>query len=195
MADQQADPMTRFEALFARAGQQAPFDHTVMTLATVDGAGRPSARMVLLHGLDARGFVFFTNYESRKGRDIDANPNAALCFYWPWLDEQVRVEGRLTKIDTAESDAYFSTRPRGKQVGAWASEQSRPLDSRETLERRCQEVDAAYAGQDVSRPPFWGGYRLVPDCIEFWKAGDHRLHDRFRYTRAGDAWSVQRLYP
>jgi len=190
-----ADPIGRFDALFRRAGDRAPFDHTAMALATSDETGRVAVRIVLLHGLDARGFVFFTNYESRKSQDIDANAQAALCFYWPWLDEQVRVEGRLAKIDAAESDAYFATRPRGKQVGAWASEQSRPLASRAELEQRCGAIDRRYAGQPVPRPPHWGGYRLVPDRLEFWKAGDDRLHDRFLYSRDGEGWRVERLYP
>jgi pyridoxamine 5'-phosphate oxidase len=189
------DPMEAFARVFARAGERAPFDHTAMSLATADGGGRLGVRMVLLHGLDARGFVFFTNYESRKGRDIEANAQAALCFYWPWLDEQVRVEGRLVQIDGAESDAYFATRPRGKQVGAWASAQSRPLASRAELEARCAEIEQRYAGRDVPRPPFWGGFRLVPDRIEFWKAGESRLHDRFQYTREGDVWRQERLSP
>jgi pyridoxamine 5'-phosphate oxidase len=189
------DPLERFERLFARAGIAAPYDHTVMALATADRSGRVAVRMVLLHGLDARGLVFFTNYDSRKGQDIGANPQGAVCFYWPWLDEQVRVEGRLVKIDEVESDAYFATRPRGKQVGAWASAQSRPLASRAELEARCTDTDRQYEGQPVPRPPFWGGFRLVPDRIEFWKAGDSRLHDRFLYTREGETWTVERLSP
>jgi pyridoxamine 5'-phosphate oxidase len=189
------DPLLAFEGLFARAGTNAPFDHTVMALATADASGRLAVRMVLLHGLDTRGLVFFTNYDSRKGRDIAANPHAALCFYWPWIDEQVRIEGQLTKIDPAESDAYFATRPRGKQIGAWASAQSEPLASRQDLEARFAAIDERYEGQVVPRPPFWGGFRLVPERIEFWKAGADRLHDRFLYTRAGDRWTMQRLNP
>jgi pyridoxamine 5'-phosphate oxidase len=193
--EQYADPMAAFEAVFAQAGDGAPFDHTAMTLATVDAGGRPGARVVLLHGLDRRGFVFFTNYESRKGRDITANPQAALCFYWPWLDRQVRIEGRLTRIDGAESDAYFATRPRGKQAGAWASEQSRPLASRDALDAACREIEARHAGGDIPRPPFWGGYRLAPDRIEFWKAGGSRLHDRFLFTKTNEGWTRERLAP
>jgi pyridoxamine 5'-phosphate oxidase len=193
--EQFADPMEAFEAVYARAADGAPFDPTAMTLATADGQGRPGARVVLLHGLDARGFVFFTNYESRKGRDIDDNPQAALCFYWPWIDQQVRIEGRLARIDAAESDAYFATRPRGKQAGAWASAQSRPLASREVLDAACAEIDARYAGRDIPRPPFWGGLRLTPDRIEFWRAGEYRLHDRFLFTRNGAGWTRERLAP
>jgi pyridoxamine 5'-phosphate oxidase len=187
--------MEAFERAFARAAQGAPFDHTAVVLATADPSGRVSARMVLLHGLDTRGFVFYTNYDSRKAHDIAANPRASLCFYWPWLDEQVRVEGGLAKIDEAESDAYFATRPRGKQIGAWASAQSRPLASRSELEDRCVHIERRYAGQPVPRPPFWGGYRLVPDRIEFWKAGENRLHDRILYTRHVQTWIVERLNP
>jgi pyridoxamine 5'-phosphate oxidase len=190
-----SDPLEAFERLFARAAAGAPFDHTAMALATADPSGRVSVRIVLLHGLDARGLVFFTNYDSRKGRDIEANAQAALCFYWPWLDEQVRFEGRLGRLERDESDAYFATRPRGKQVGAWASAQSQPLASREELEARCAEIDRRYHGQPVPRPPFWGGYRLTPDRIEFWKAGDSRLHDRFLYTREEGGWRVERLNP
>jgi pyridoxamine 5'-phosphate oxidase len=190
------DPITRFSELFARAGTDAPFDHTAMSLGTCDAGGRPSVRIVLLHGFDARGFVFFTNYESRKGADIAANPRGALTFYWPWLGEQVRAEGTLAAIAPEESDAYFASRVRGRQVGAWASPQSRPIASRAALEDRVAEVAARFAGRDVPRPPFWGGYRLTPATIEFWKDGKDRLHDRFLYTRQGDgAWAVERLSP
>jgi len=191
----QQDPIEAFAQCYARAGANAPFDHTAMALATADAGGRVAVRIVLLHGLDARGLVFFTNYDSRKGRDIAANPQAALCFYWPWLDQQVRFEGRLERIHPAESDAYFSTRPRGKQVGAWASPQSRPLASRAELEARCAEIDRRHEGTAIPRPPFWGGFRLVPDRIEFWNAGENRLHDRFLYTRTAGAWTMERLGP
>ncbi len=189
------DPIARFEELFELAGRNPPFDHTVMALATVDPDGQPSCRMVLLHGHDARGFCFYTNYESRKARAIDANPAAALCLYWPWLDQQVRIEGRLERLSAGESDAYFASRPRGRQLGAWASMQSRPLDSRDALAREVAEVEARYAGGPIPRPAYWGGYRLVPERIEFWKADDDRLHDRFLYTRSGEGWEMQRLYP
>ncbi|HEY8550737.1 MAG TPA: pyridoxamine 5'-phosphate oxidase [Vicinamibacterales bacterium] len=190
------DPLARFQALLERAGTDAPFDHTAMALATVNQAGQPSVRMVLLHGFDPRGFVFYTNYESRKARELETTRRAALCFYWPWIEEQARIEGEVARIGEAESDAYFATRPRGKQVGAWASLQSQPLDSRATLEARVAEIEARFAGREVPRPPNWGGYRLAPERIEFWRAGEHRLHDRFLYTRdAAGTWTMTRLYP
>jgi pyridoxamine 5'-phosphate oxidase len=189
------DPIARFEEIFARASVSPPMDHTAMSLATSTPAGKPSVRIVLLHGLDARGFVFYTNYEGRKGAELEANPSAALCFYWPWLDEQVRVEGQVTRLSDAESDAYFASRPRGKQIGAWASMQSRPLASREVLVDRVADVEARFAGRDVPRPPFWGGFRIAPERIEFWRAGEFRLHDREVYVREGDGWRIERLYP
>jgi pyridoxamine 5'-phosphate oxidase len=190
-----ADPIAAFETLLALASVDAPFDHTVTALATADERGRPSVRMVLLHGFDARGFVFFTNYESRKALDLASNARGALAFYWPWLDQQVRAEGAIERITAEESDAYFATRPRGKQIGAWASDQSRPLSSRADLETRCAAVELRFAGRDVPRPPFWGGFRLIPDSMEFWKAGPDRLHDRFLYRKEGGAWRAERLYP
>ncbi len=194
--DVMADPIQRFEDAFARAARNAPADHTAFSLATADRAtGRPAVRIVLLHGFDARGFVFYTNYEGRKATDLEGNPQAALAFYWPWLDEQVRAEGMITRIEPEESDAYFASRARAKQIGAWASEQSRPLSSREDLLKRYVEVEARYAGKTVPRPPFWGGYRLSPDRMEFWHAGDSRLHDRWLYLREGDGWRMTRLYP
>jgi pyridoxamine 5'-phosphate oxidase len=189
------DPIARFTALFARAAADAPFDHTAMMLGTCGADGQPSVRVVLLHGLDARGFCFFTNYESRKGDEIAVNPRGALTFYWPWLKEQVRVEGPLTKLKPEESDAYFASRERGRQVGAWASAQSRPVASREALMAQVAEVDARFAGKAVPRPPHWGGYRLAPRTIEFWIDGAFRLHDRFSYVREGDTWTMTRLSP
>ena len=169
-------PLVRFGQLFARAAHEAPFDHTAAALATAAPDAQPSVRMVLVRDMDERGFVFFTNFRSRKGRDLDANPVAALCFYWPWIDEQVRVEGRVSRLAAGESDAYFASRPRGSQIGAWASRQSEPLSSREELEARWRETKERFEGQVVPRPAEWGGYRLVPDRIEFWKAGEFRLH-------------------
>jgi pyridoxamine 5'-phosphate oxidase len=192
------NPFDRFAVAFARAQAQArpPVDDaTVMALATADAAGRPSVRIVLLHGFDTRGFVFYTNYEGRKGTELDANPHAALCFYWPWLDEQVRAEGAVTRIAKDESDAYFASRPRGKQIGAWASQQSRKLASRDVLIQQCEEIEQRFDGEPVPRPSFWGGYRLSPSRVEFWKAGESRLHDRMLYVKEGESWTLQRLYP
>ena len=189
-----ADPIARFQSVFARAAEEAPFDPVAVTLATVSADGRPSVRVVLLRRVDERGFGFFTNYQSRKGRELLANPHAALCAYWPWLDEQVRVEGRVHMVEAAESDEYFAGRPRGSQVGAWASPQSEPL-AREELEAKYRAVDAEYEGRTIPRPPFWGGYRLVPDRIEFWRAGSYRLHERVLYVRDAGTWRTEILAP
>jgi pyridoxamine 5'-phosphate oxidase len=189
------DPFARFATLFARAAADAPYDHTAMSLGTSGADGQPAVRIVLLHGFDERGFTFYTNYESRKGQDIAANARAALTFYWPWLNEQVRAEGTLARLAPDESDAYFATRERGRQLGAWASAQSRPIASREALMDAVAEVEARFAGRDVPRPPHWGGFRLTPSRIEFWKDGAFRLHDRFLYVRARGGWSVTRLSP
>jgi pyridoxamine 5'-phosphate oxidase len=189
------DPLARFIDLFERAAHDAPFDYTAASLATSTPQGTPAVRVVLVRHVDARGFAFFTNYDSEKGRELAANPVAALCFYWPWIDEQVRATGGVSRVTDEESDAYFATRPRGSQVGAWASRQSEPLASRDELEARVREVERQFEGREIPRPPNWGGYRLTPDRIEFWRAGDFRLHDRWLYTRAGAAWSVVTLYP
>jgi pyridoxamine 5'-phosphate oxidase len=190
----EADPIALFQTLFEKAKRQEPHDATAMTLATADVQGRPSARMVLLKGVDARGFTFFTNHDSRKGRDLLVNPSAALCLHWPASELQVRVEGRVEQVSGEESDAYFATRPRDSQLGAWASQQSAPLASREALVARVAELEARYPTV-VPRPPFWGGYRVVPAAIEIWQAGAARLHDRFRYTRAPEGWTMERLNP
>lgn len=192
------DPLVAFAQLFARASTTAPpppADATAVALATATPGGHPSVRIVLLRHFDPSGFVFFTNYTSRKAGELEANPRAALCFYWYWVEEQVRVEGSVARVTDDESDAYFATRPRGSQVGAWASRQSQPLASRVFLEARYHEREAEFAGRDVPRPPFWGGYRLVADRIEFWRAGTYRLHDRLVYTREGQAWRTERLFP
>jgi pyridoxamine 5'-phosphate oxidase len=189
-----ADPITEFLNAMQRA-EAHKVDTAPMTLATVDAQGQPSARVVLLRGVDARGFAFFTNYDSRKGRELDGNPRAALCIHWITLDEQIRVEGRAERLSDAESDAYFASRPRGSQLGAWASDQSRILPSRETLEEKYREVERRFDRQAVERPPFWGGYRVVPDRIEFWYGRPDRLHDRVVYIRENGSWTIERLYP
>lgn len=166
-----------------------------MTLATATRDGHPSARMVLLKGFDARGFVFYTNYESRKGGELEQNPQAALVFFWVELERQVRVEGRVERAAPAESDAYFASRPLGSQIGAWASAQSRVIAGREPLERRTAELEDEYAGREVPRPSQWGGYRVVPHVIEFWQGRPSRLHDRLRYRQKDGGWIVERLSP
>ena len=189
-----ADPITEFQNAVERA-KAHQVDTAPVVLATTDAAGRPSARLVLLRGADARGFVFFTNYNSRKGRELAGNPHAALCFYWASLDEQIRVEGRVERVSDHESDAYFAGRPRGSQLGAWASDQSEVLPSRETLEEKYREIERRFEGQTVERPAFWGGFRLTPVRIEFWYGRPDRLHDRVVYVREGSAWRIERLYP
>jgi pyridoxamine 5'-phosphate oxidase len=176
-------------------GGAAPVDVNAMTLATVDREGRPSARVVLLKGVDERGFIFYTNYESRKGQELAANPKAALVFYWPDLERQVCVTGEIQKLPSAESDAYFRSRPRGSNIGAWASNQSQTVPDRAALEAKWRHFEAQYAGKDVPRPPHWGGYVLAPERIEFWQGRLNRLHDRFRYTREGGSWTIERLSP
>ena len=191
------DPIDKFLADWERARGAAPdgYDPTAVALASADVHGRPSVRMVLLKGADQGGFVFFTNYASRKGRELDANPHGALCFFWPWLKLQVRVEGTVERAADAESDEYFASRPRGSQVGAWASRQSEPIASRKALEIRFAEAEARFEGHPVPRPPFWGGFRLVPDRIEFWEEHAFRLHDRQAFTRVGNGWTEERLQP
>lgn len=189
------DPIVRFQEILARASHEAPFDPIALSLATSTSDGRPSCRIVLLHQVDARGFVFHTNYGGRKSREIESNPHAALCAYWPWIDEQVRIEGMVGRVSEKESDGYFAVRPRGSQIGAWASQQSEPLESREHLLTRVRELESKFEGKDVPRPDAWGGYRLRPLRIEFWKAGEFRLHDREMYEKDGEAWTVKRLYP
>jgi pyridoxamine 5'-phosphate oxidase len=191
------DPVAAFLSLWERVKETVPagFDPAAAALATATVDGRPSVRTVLLRGVTARGFQFFTNYGSRKARELDANPRASLCFHWHWLDEQVRVEGTTERTTAEESDAYFATRPRGSQLGAWASRQSEPLASRAALEARYHDLERQYDGGIVPRPAFWGGYTLVPVRIEFWRAGEFRLHHRVAYTRADDRWTAERLYP
>ncbi len=184
-----------YKALLMASGAE-PLDLTAMTLATVDKQGRPSARVVLLKGVDPRGFVFYTNYESRKGQELAANPNASLVFYWPDQERQVCIAGEVGKLPPAESDAYFKTRPRGSRLAAWASHQSAPVKDRAALEGQWKQMEAQYAGQEIPRPPFWGGYLLSPARIEFWQGRPNRLHDRFRYSLQPDkTWRMERLSP
>jgi len=189
-----ANPITEFLNAKERA-EHRQVDTAPVALATVDGFGRPSVRMVLLRGADERGFVFHTNYHSRKARELDQNPHAALCIHWHSLEEQIRIEGRVERLSDSESDEYFANRPRGSQLGAWASSQSAVLPSRETLEEEYRETERRFEGQEVPRPPFWGGYRLIPERIEFWFGRPDRLHDRLLYVRESDSWTIERLYP
>jgi pyridoxamine 5'-phosphate oxidase len=195
-ADLLPDPIALAQRWFADAQAAEIEQHDAMTLASATPDGRPSARAVLLKGIDARGFAFFTNYESRKARELDANPYAALVLLWVPLQRQLRATGRVERLSDEESDAYFATRPRGSQLGAWASPQSRPLPERAQLEERWAVLDARYGGGVVPRPPHWGGYRVVPDEIEVWQGRANRLHDRFAYVRSQDGgWTHQRLAP
>lgn len=190
------DPFQQFRRWHELARAAALHEPDAVALATATPDGKPSLRMVLLRGFDERGFVFFTNYQSRKGRELAQNPWAALTFWWPELRRQVRIEGWVEMVSTRESDEYFHSRPRGSRLAAWASAQSQLIAGREELDRRYAEVAAEYAGREPPRPPFWGGYRLVPTCVEFWQARENRLHDRLRYRRGEDGgWVVERLQP
>ena len=190
-----SDPIATFTAWLGEAEASEPRDATAMTLATVGADGMPSARMVLLKGVDERGFVFYTNLESRKGRQLLAHPKAALVFYWKSVNRQVRVEGEVSPVSEAEAEAYFASRPRDSRIGAWASTQSRPLESRFALEKRVAEYALKYPVGAVPRPPYWSGFRIVPRLIEFWQEGTFRLHDRLVYHREGESWRTERLYP
>jgi pyridoxamine 5'-phosphate oxidase len=189
------DPDALFEEWLAEAVQSEPNDPTAMALATADSDGRPSLRMVLLKGHDARGFVFYTNRQSRKGADLDANPNAALLFHWKSLRRQVRIEGTVRSVGDHEADAYFATRARDSQLGAWASDQSRPMVDRGTFEARYQEMKARFEGADVPRPPHWSGYQVRAERIEFWNDRAFRLHERRLFVRSGNGWEESLLYP
>jgi pyridoxamine 5'-phosphate oxidase len=189
------DPFPLFDEWYREARQAGLYLPEAMTLATADEDGVPSARLVLLKGHDERGFVFFSNYESRKAGELAVNPRAALAIHWPILQRQVRIEGTVERITPEESFEYFRTRPRGSRIGAWASPQSRVIPDRSELETRVAEFDARFPGDDVPLPPYWGGYRVRPQRIEFWQGRASRLHDRFRFSRKVDGWAVDRLAP
>ncbi|MES2420496.1 MAG: pyridoxamine 5'-phosphate oxidase [Pseudomonadota bacterium] len=189
------DPFTLFDSWYAEAKQSEPNDPNAVALATADAEGRPSVRMVLLKGHGPDGFVIYTNRESRKAGELAVNPQGALLFHWKSLRRQIRIEGPVSWATDEESDAYFASRGRDSQLGAWASEQSRPLDSRDTFEQRFGEMTAKFEGQDVPRPPHWGGYRVTPTRIEFWQDRAHRLHERRLFTRQDGAWSEGLLFP
>ncbi len=194
-ADVDPDPLRQFARWFEDARRAELLEPNAMTLATASPDGEPSARIVLLKAADERGFSFFTDYRSRKGRDLEANPRAALVFHWGELERQVRVSGTVTRVPRKESDAYFQSRPRGSRLGAWTSHQSSVIATREALEAGLQEVAARFDGADVPLPPHWGGFRVRPDAIEFWQGRENRLHDRILYLREGGTWRISRLSP
>jgi pyridoxamine 5'-phosphate oxidase len=195
-ADLASDPIEQFRLWFGVALASNLPEPNAMTVATATPGGRPSARTVLLKGFDERGFVFYTNYRSRKGRELAANPQAALVFYWPELERQIRIEGQIERVSPEESDAYFHSRPQGSQLGAVVSQQSEVIPDRHVLEKRMQELTARYRDQNIPRPAHWGGYRLRPEVIEFWQGRPSRLHDRLRYRKYDDGrWIVERLSP
>ena len=192
------DPLSRFKRLFAQAegvDRSILPEPNAMSLATVGMNGNPSVRIVLMKAVDEDGFVFYTNIEGRKGRELRIRPAAAICFHWPVLEVQVRAEGAVTQVNDRESDEYFATRSRASQIGAWASIQSQPIERADDLAERVAEYSRKFEGQEVPRPPFWAGFRLRPDRIEFWKSKPGRLHERHLYTRVGDGWTMETLYP
>jgi pyridoxamine 5'-phosphate oxidase len=189
------DPLSTLREWYELAVAEGLAEPHAMALATASPDGVPSVRIVLMKGIDDRGIQFFTNYESRKGRELDANPRAAVALYWPPLDRQVRLEGPVERLAEEESDAYFASRPRGSRLGAWASRQGTPVAARDELDAALAAAAERYPGEDVPRPPYWGGYRLVPDAVEFWEGRANRLHERVHFLRAPDGWKVERLSP
>lgn len=194
-SDLHPDPFAQFDKWYRDAAESGAILWDAMVLATANAAGRPSARMVLLKGFDHQGFVFYTNYESRKSIELAQNPFGCLLFWWGSLDRQIRIEGDVTRVDERESDEYFDTRPRGSQLGAWASDQSRMVVDRPSLDRRMEEVEKRFRDAPVPRPPHWGGFRLRPQIFEFWQSRSNRMHDRLQYRRAADRWLIERLAP
>jgi pyridoxamine 5'-phosphate oxidase len=195
-AEADPDPIEQFRKWFDEALAADLHEPNAMTLATATPDGRPSARVVLLKGYDERGFVFYTSYEGRKSRELEENPRCALVFYWSELERQIRIEGRAGRVSEEESDAYYGSRPRGSRLSAWVSAQSRPVEDRGALEKRLWELEAEYEGREIPRPPFWGGYRVEPEAIEFWQGRENRMHDRLLYRRLSDGgWRMQRLQP
>lgn len=195
IADVLPDPVAQFRVWFDAALQAKVPEPNAMHVSTVTNEGRPDGRIVLLKDISDDGFTFYTNYESRKGRELSHQPFACLTFFYPELERQIRIEGRVEKVSNEDSDAYFGSRPRGSQIGAWVSHQSEVIGSREVLEIRQRELEAQFAGQAVPRPPYWGGFRVVPDALEFWQGRPSRLHDRIRYRKVDGAWVIERLSP
>lgn len=194
-SDVASGPIDQFRKWFEEALNAGLHEPNAMTLATATPESKPSARVVLLKDYDERGFTFYTNYEGRKAKELEANPNCTLAFYWGELERQVRIEGCAIRVPEEESDAYFASRPRGSQLGAWASEQSHTVENREKLEESLRELETEYEDREIPRPPFWGGYRVEPESVEFWQGRENRLHDRLLYVRQDEGWDIKRLQP